>query len=337
MADEPVLEIWSNKRLSIHFHETKSIGEAPLDDKIKSFLESNITLSKNDRIACLYELQIFQSSNWMDPNTCDWIITEAPFSWHYGLNKPTKGQNEVVEREYPNRHKIGLDAGILPIGVMGVTLTEDKSFILGIRNPASTHTVGNYCLVPAGFCSLNRKNVEAKSIFVDTIRREFLEEVIYNERGFNELNQATVEALVRPHMEERTARGLTYVDQATNRGFGLPVLVHIKYTTSILRDLLKAKDPDGEHLGYLLREFSPGSIEDLVREYKQAVEIHTVGALLCIGANEFDNGIEWYNKMVNEVVPQNYGRVLTLPGDTFDKGRKVVEVIKETMPQRYPK
>ena len=350
MADETTLEIWSTKTSSLDEGERDLVGRVELEEGIRNLLDENIKLARNERLACLYKFGVSEYDTGLDlallqpiQNRFDMIFKEAPFSWHLGLNKPKGKANATIADSLPNRHQIGLEAGILPMGIMGVTLTRDGKFLLGERDPKATHTVGNYCLVPAGFLSFGKPGTGPSNTVGDTFRREFFEEALYGPDFFdidpNSARQGRIEDLMDSYAAKDSSPrivGLTYEDR-NNRGFGIPITFKTSFSSQGLDRYLTAKKPDVEHKGYLLREFSPESVEDLVREHGKAVEIHTLGALLCAGIHEFENGEEWYQRMVNEVVPKNYGKIMTLPENTFDEPRKVVEVIKETMPQRYPR
>ena len=349
MAEDTTLEIWSTKQSGVLNGADEDLtieGLVDLPVSVKNKVDK-IELPRNERIACLSALMIYDEllapgydNRFVDGVYC-FTLREAPFSWHLGLNKPKGKANVAVADALPDRHQIGLEAGILPMGIMGITLTRDGKFLLGERDPKATHTIGNYCLVPAGFLSFSKPVSNDEEIVSDTFFREFFEEVLYSpdffNRDHNNAFQSDINPLVRSYRESESPIhivGLTYEDR-NNRGFGIPITFKTGFSSQGLDRYLTAKKPDVEHKGYLLREFSPESIEDLVREHGKAVEIHTLGALLCAGVHEFDNGEEWYERMVHEVVPQNYGKILTLPENTFNERRNVVEVIKETMPQRY--
>ncbi|MEK6935098.1 MAG: hypothetical protein AABW46_04425 [Nanoarchaeota archaeon] len=351
MADETVLEIWSRKRtwlLNGGGNYPQLRGEVSLGG-LKKKLDANIVLPRNERIACLETLRIDEEQ--ADPGkTSEWEamysmgLREALFSWHLGLNKARNKANAIIDDMFPSRHVLGLNSGILPLGIMGITLTRDGgNFLLGVRDPNATATVGNYCLVPAGFFGFRKPGADDKKVVSNTFYREFFEEVLYGPDFFDlnpaEALQSYIDPLVRSYSQGQISLphivGLTYEDR-NNRGFGVPITFKTSFTAKGLNEYLKAKNPDVEHIGYELREFSPESIEHLVRSRGRGVEIHTLGALLCAGENEFENGEEWYQKMVTKVVPQHYGKVMTLPETTFDETRDVVELIKGTMPRRYP-
>ena len=345
MADAP-LEIWSKKPSFLSYKGDEHLeldGHVILPDDVKGELE-NIHLPRDEDVACLSSLQV---NNLAQNSEYRIAFKISPFSWHLGLNKARKEINQHIADKYPNRHEIGLDAGIMPCGIMGITLTRDGKFLLGERNPKATHTVGNYCLAPAGFLGFDKPGAKNDKIISETFNREFFEEVLYGpdlfDKAPDEEDQRRINSLVNSYSVQGQLPadglspkivGLTYEDK-NNRGFGIPIIFKTSFTSAGLDEYLKMKKPDVEHKGYLLREFSPGSIEDLVRKQGRGLEIHSLGALLCAGANEFDNGDEWYKKMTEEVVPQNYGRILTLPEKTFSGKRNVVEIIKETALQRY--
>ena len=291
-------------------------------------------LTKNERITCL-------SCYGGEGRDFGMGIDESLYSHHYALNKPVTvkngepSSNKVIQDKFPNSLELALEAGLLPMGVMGLNLTTDGHFLLGYRRRGATLSIGDIALVPAGFCALGKPGSDDDYVIYNTAKREFLEEVLKIKEA-DGLPQQEVDMTAQRYIADISLVGLTYVDQATNRGFGIPVIIQSKLDSRELGKVVNETNPDPEHIGYFVWQLTPDSVTDLVKQKGSLLEIHTLGTILCGVVNQF-NAQEWYNRMVSEVIPSNWGgRVLTLPENTFDERRTVVEVIRETMPQRYP-
>src|SRR3989344_2140208 len=271
MAEDTTLEIWSTKQSGVLNGADEDLtieGLVDLPVSVKNKVDK-IELPRNERIACLSALMIYDEllapgydNRFVDGVYC-FTLREAPFSWHLGLNKPKGKANVAVADALPDRHQIGLEAGILPMGIMGITLTRDGKFLLGERDPKATHTIGNYCLAPAGFLGFDKPGAKNDKIISETFNREFFEEVLYGpdlfDKAPDEEDQRRINSLVNSYSVQGQLPadglspkivGLTYEDK-NNRGFGIPIIFKTSFTSAGLDEYLKMKKPDVEHKGYL--------------------------------------------------------------------------------------
>lgn len=287
-------------------------------EKVKESLPLNKTIGN------LHSLQV-------NGDGIEYGIKSSLYHKHEGLNRPPMPSNLAVYNKLPNPSEIATQAGVVPVTAMTVILTEDNKVIMG-RRSHYTATVGSQSLLASGF-HWEEDVADGNPSLFGTVRRKYQEDT----------------GAPLSTIKEITQHGITYADEM-NRGFGVAHLLKIALTSmqlhqAFLQNKVEALQAMAQgqassplvHTEFLEIEFTPESIKDYIVANSEGLDMHSAGALLLVGKNVFENGDVWYERMIHEVLPLNFGRVLPHATDKFSTKHTVQEFISTTQLERYRK
>ena len=225
-------------------------------------------------------------------------VGESLFAEHVVLNKTDK---------IANGRGIALEERVLPLTVVGVSVTQDEKVIFSSCTQNGTVTVGKTSLLPGGYMHTWDRNKDNKLDPWEVALREFAEET----------------GVPTEQITSLKGSGLIYSDDI-NRGFVIPFELRLSAESGVVEEKYKkASDPETEAIH--LVPFKEGAIFDFVKERLSGMSNHALGTLLLVGNNRF--GSDWYKEFI-DFVRKGYGGVLELDEELFRKRADVREIIK---------
>ncbi len=225
-------------------------------------------------------------------------VGESLFAEHVVLNKTDK---------IANGRGIALEERVLPLTVVGVSVTQDEKVIFSSCTQNGTVTVGETSLLPGGYMHTWDRNKDNKLDPWEVALREFAEET----------------GVPTEQITSLKGSGLIYSDDI-NRGFVIPFELRLSAESGVVEEKYKkASDPETEAIH--LVPFKEGAIFDFVKERLSGMSNHALGTLLLVGNNRF--GSDWYKEFI-DFVRKGYGGVLELDEELFRKRADVREIIK---------
>lgn len=225
-------------------------------------------------------------------------VGESLFAEHAVLNKTSK---------IPNGKEIALESRVLPLTVMGVSITRDEKIIFSSRSQKGTVTIAKTSLLPGGYMHTWDRSKDNKLDPYEVASREFVEET----------------GVARDLISSLKSCGLIYSDDV-NRGFTMPLELKLSVESGFVEERYKeSHDPETEDIHTI--PFEESSLIDFINSRWKGMSNHALGTLLLVGNNSF--GDEWYNRMLSKI-RENYGPVLELPEGIFRDRKDVRDIVK---------
>jgi len=234
---------------------------------------------------------------------CNWNQGGLPNA-HLGVAKATFAQHKVLNKvdgfeyaEIPGR-KIALRMSILPLTVMGVTLSRDGYALVSIRKPGEGVSIGAHTIVPGGYV-----DGEDKGPF-EAVSREFGQEAAPLIKYTKGKMQGGIH-----HLTDCYATGLVYSD-GVNRGISVPFVIYVNTTgEEMLAQMNASKSTEmktHDIVKYDLDHLT-GFLTDITEEDPNLMSNHGLAALL-LGLREVEG--EGAYEVFLRTIRDNYGDVL---------------------------
>lgn len=304
MTEEPIIEMWDTFAYDHFETELYDIpgGETRITPGLRAAIMENFSGKRNDPIVTLCGYEKY-------PNEATFYIRNSDFATHVVLNK-----NPTFEYEGVSRRDIALQLGVLPLTIMGVGITEDGYVLLGERKPKTGVSRGSFTTVPGGYCHPEDDSC-GRALVVGTFQRELVEEL-----------PAGICS------KEPIPLGLAYSNDI-NRGFSVPFLFDIGYTSEIARKHLEKYESAemGNHYLVPFQESRDKLIEFLGEhtEFKpEMLSNHGLAALLF--ASWSQHGKKHYQTFLEAIRASSYGNVAEMVPGWYHHYDNISEAVVES-------